>query len=91
MLSINISLSNFLTSATINILPCKIFHYTALSLQSNASCTSGGSHELLADVLTKTDQQPSSDSLLSIVTNQRERFKERNTQLEEVHFLTLPW
>ncbi|XP_065890443.1 protein CASP-like [Dysidea avara] len=39
--------------------------------------------ELLADVLSMTDHQPSSDSLLSIVTSQRERFKERNSQLEE--------
>ena len=54
--------------------------------QSNTSCATGSSHELLADVLAKTDGEPSSDSLLSIVTNQRERFKERNVQLEEARF-----
>ena len=37
-------------------------------------------------MLAKSDDQPSSDSLLSIVTNQRERFKERNVQLEEACF-----
>jgi len=38
-------------------------------------------------VLTTTDHQLSNDSLLSIVTNQRERFKERNARLEEVFCL----
>jgi len=46
------------------------------------------SKELLADVLSMTDHQPTSDSLLSIVTSQRERFKERNSQLEEVHLFS---